>query len=148
MRTILLNLAIAFGLLACVTSNNINARAKSSIDIRSTKSSCPAGSERTFDMVENFLINPRLSDARSETGTSGLSASQIQLVQDESVCQQLNSEFSEFTDEYVITYYKTGNFYFATQIIKQPDNVNEVTSGLMMIYVLDSNLNFIKGYSG
>jgi len=99
-------------------------------------------------MVENFLTNPRLSNVRSETGMSGLSASQIQLVQDESVCQQLNSEFSEFTDEYVITYYKTGNFYFATQIIKQPDNVDEVTSGLMMIYVLDSNLNFIKGYSG
>jgi len=99
-------------------------------------------------MVENFLTNPNLSDARQETGTSGLSPDQIQLVQDESVCQKINDEFNEFTNEYAVTYYKADSFYFATQILKQPDDPNEVASGLMMIYVLDSNLNFIKGYSG
>ena len=109
---------------------------------------CPSGSERARSMVENFLTNPNLSDARQETGTTGLSPDQIQLVQDESVCQKINDEFNEFTNEYAVTYYKADSFYFATQILKQPDDSNEVASGLMMIYVLDSNLNFIKGYSG
>jgi hypothetical protein len=98
--------------------------------------------------VENFVTNPNLSNARSKTGINGLSASEIQLVQDKGICQHLNGESDGFTDEYVITYYRTDNFYFVTQILKRPGNANEITSGLMMVYVLDSNLNFIKGYSG
>ena len=94
------------------------------------------------------MTNPNLSNARSKTGINGLSASEIQLVQDKGICQHLNGESDGFTDEYVITYYRTDNFYFVTQILKRPGNANEITSGLMMVYVLDSNLNFIKGYSG
>ena len=99
-------------------------------------------------MVENFLTNPNLVDARQETGTTSLSVDQIQAVSDPGVCQQLNDEFSASTDEYNLAYFKIGDFYFATQILKQSENNNEVVVGLSFIYILDSNLNFIKGYSG
>ena len=110
---------------------------------------CPAGSERAYEMVENFLTNPRGTEARQETGTTGLSPDQIQLVQDENVCQQLNQEYDsqEFSD-YNIAYYKAGNFYFVAQVLKQPDDPNIVVSGLSMIHIYDENLTFIKGYSG
>lgn len=148
MRTTLLFLILALGLGASVTSGDVMVHTGPVASVQSSDGGCPSGSERAYDMVKNFLTNPNLTDARQETGTMGLSPDQIQLVQDESVCQQLDSEFSEFTNEYEVTYYKVDSFYFATQILKQPDSPSEVVSGLMMIYILDNNLNFIKGYSG
>ena len=63
-------------------------------------------------MVENFLTNPDGADAREETGTSNLSTGDIEVVQDEGVCQQLNQEYSgeELSQNYDVTYYKAGNF--------------------------------------
>lgn len=154
MRTTLFALTLALASVGCVTSGEghtctaLRPPTALNTPLQHRETSCPEGSERAYNMVENFLTNPNLSDARQETGTTSLSPDQIQLIQDENVCQQLDSEFSEFTDEYAVTYYKVGSFYFATQILKQPDSPSEVLSGLMMIYVLDSNLNFIKGYSG
>lgn len=142
-----LMLALAF--VACVTSGGASARTTSDVSSHHILSSCPSGSERTQSMVENFLTNPRGTEARQETGTTGLSPDQIQLVQDENVCQQLNQEYDsqEFSD-YNIAYYKAGNFYFVAQVLKQPDDPNIVVSGLSMIYIYDENLTFIKGYSG
>jgi hypothetical protein len=45
-------------------------------------------------MVENFLTNPNLTDARQETGTTSLSVNQIQPVSDPGVCQQLGADYS------------------------------------------------------
>jgi hypothetical protein len=100
-------------------------------------------------MVENFLTNPKGAEARQETGTDGLSVDQIQLVQNEDVCGQLNQEYGgqEF-DDYNVTYYSAGDFYFVIQILNQPDDPNMVVSGLSMIYIYNENLNFIKGYGG
>ena len=109
---------------------------------------CPAGSDCARSMVENFLANSNLSDVRQETRTSGLSVDQIQPISDPDICQQLNDAFSESIDEYDLTYFNVGDFYFATQMLKQPEDADEVVTGLMMIYVLDSKLNFVKGYSG
>ncbi|WP_040605760.1 hypothetical protein [Salisaeta longa] len=147
-RTSLLFLALTLGLIACATSGSTQAHTNPGASKPSSEDACPAGSQRAFAMVENFLTNPTLSDARQETGTTGLRPAQTQLVQDESTCHQLDGEFGDVTDEYAVSYYKVGSFYFATQILKQPDDPNIVASGLSFIYVLDSNLNFIKGYSG
>jgi hypothetical protein len=100
-------------------------------------------------MVENFLTNPDGADAREETGTSGLSTSQIEAVQNQSVCQTLDETYatSEFAD-YDVTYYKAGDFYFVVSILKQPDDPNEVVSGLSFIDVYDENVNYIEGYGG
>lgn len=111
-------------------------------------STCPPVSERARSMVENFLSDPNLSDARQETGTTGLNADQIQPVSDPDVCQQLNDEFSASIDEYNPAYFEIGDFYFATQILKQPEDTNGVVVGLSFICILDSDLSFIKGHSG
>ena len=99
-------------------------------------------------MVIDFLSDSNLTAARQETGTTNLDTSQIQVVSDPSVCQTLDNEFSSFKDDYKITYYKAGNFYFVTQILKQPNKTDEVVVGLSFIYIYDENLNPIKGYSG
>jgi len=98
-------------------------------------------------MVENFLTNPNLSGARQETGTTGLSPDQIQLVQNESVCQQLNSEYGQYPD-YTATYHKAGNYYFATLLLEQPDDPQQVVSGISIIVVLNDELEKIESYGG
>lgn len=100
-------------------------------------------------MVENFLTNPKGTEARQETGTSGVTADQIQLVEDQSVCEQLSENYSSGEyDGYNVTYYKVGNNYFATIILKQPDDQDIVRTGLSFIDIYSENLNFIKGYGG
>lgn len=112
------------------------------------RQSCPEGSERARRMVENFLTNPNLSEERNETGTDNLDPEEIQVLQDKNDCQKVKPEFENYREDYVVSYYKVGEFYFVTQVLKQPDNPDKVASGLSMIYIMDENLNFIKGYSG
>ena len=100
-------------------------------------------------MVENFLTNPNLIDARQETGTTSLNADQIQPVSDPDVCQQLGADYSsQNTTDYDLAFYKAGNRYFVTLLLKQSDDPDIVTTGLSMIDIYTADLNFIKGYSG
>jgi len=100
-------------------------------------------------MVENFLTNPDLSGARTETGATGLSVEQIQLVQEPNVCRQLREDYSnQDVEGYDLSFYSAGNRYFVILILDQPENTGEVISGLSAIDIYDENLNFIKGYSG
>lgn len=88
MRTLSLTLAAAFSLIACASSVSVNAQAGSETNARLVENGAYlAGSETARSMVENFLTNPELSDARADTGTENLVSDQIQLVMDESVCQ-------------------------------------------------------------
>jgi hypothetical protein len=100
-------------------------------------------------MVENFLTNPNLTDARQETGTTSLSVDQIQPVSDPGVCQQLGADYSsQNISDYDLAFYKAGNRYFVTLLLKQSDDPDIVTTGLSMIDIYTADLNFIKGYSG
>lgn len=151
MDTFFQTLTLLFAFAVCLPGLQAHAHADKEAEasvLLQVKAICPSGSDRAQSMVENFLTNPNLTDARQETGTTSLSVDQIQPVSDPDVCQQLNDEFSASIDEYNLAYFKIGDFYFATQILKQSENTNEVVVGLSFIYILDSNLNFIKGYSG
>lgn len=137
-------------LFAAVSLSIACATAKQRVDGQTSHSqvgSCPAGSEMAHSMIENFLTNPDLADARATTGTDGISASQIQLVNDAGICQQLNSRYDQYAD-YNTTYYKAGNRYFATLILKQPDDPNQVVTGVSIIVILNSNLEKIESYAG
>jgi len=109
---------------------------------------CPEEDSTSKEMVKNFLSNPKLSDLRKEAGVTELNITQIKVVDNQNTCNIFNNEFGSYKDEYKITYYKVGDFYFVTQILKQPDQADEVITGLSFIYIYDKNLNFIKGYSG
>jgi len=109
---------------------------------------CPEENSISEKMVENFLTNPNLSDLRLEVGVTNLSTTQIQVVDNQNTCNTLDDEFDSYKDKYIVSYYQVGDFYFVTQILKQPNQVDRVITGLSFIYVYDENLNFIKGYSG
>ncbi|MFO8233341.1 MAG: hypothetical protein R6U20_11820 [Longimonas sp.] len=146
-HTLTLLFALAVGVTGIQAHAYVDRQAGESVSAYAD-TTCPSGSDRAQSMVENFLTNPNLADARQETGTTSLSVDQIQSVSDPDVCQQLNDEFSASIDGYNLAYFKIGDFYFASQILKQSENTNEVVVGLSFIYILDGNLNFIKGYSG
>ena len=113
------------------------------------EATCPLGLDRARSMVENFLTNPNLADARQETGTTSLSVDQIQPVSDPDVCQQLGADYSsQNISDYDLAFYKAGNRYFVTLLLKQSDDPDIVTTGLSMIDIYTADLNFIKGYSG
>jgi hypothetical protein len=54
----------------------------------------------------------------------------------------------QITVVYDLAFYKAGNRYFVTLLLKQSDDPDIVTTGLSMIDIYTADLNFIKGYSG
>jgi len=121
---------------------------------------CRPEVEQAREMLENFILNPNLSDARAETGTTELEISQIQLLdnfQHENACQFLNNEYNETITKlaqpdndpvYDVVFYKVGNFYFVVIVLAQPSDPDVVSTGLSFILIHDQNLNYISGYSG
>jgi len=149
MHTILLTLLTVFGL-TCAASSTPASHATSAAGAPApTATSCPSGSERGLSMVENFLTKPEGAGARGETGTSGLSTSQIEAVQNQSVCQTLDETYatSEFAD-YNVTYYEAGDFYFVVAILEQPEDPNRVRFGISFIWVYNEDVDLIAGYGG
>lgn len=118
----------------------------------SNSEDCPAGFEDAHELVEAFLTESGFNEARQETGTSHLSPSQIQPLQDpgdSTVCATLNSEYSTLTNEVrEHTYYKVGDFYFvsAPLVTKEVDDYI-IASGPHFLVILNSNLEEIKVYA-
>lgn len=124
------------------------------------KYSCRPDNEWTRENLKIFLTHQDWTDGRQETGTQGISASQLQVLsnnnnEDKSVCSDLTAEFMDTINEtwpdgsnaYNVTFYKAGSFYFVSIAIAQPDDPNKAAVGLSFITIYDSNLNRIKGYS-
>jgi len=121
---------------------------------------CRPEVEQAREMIENFMLNPNLSDVRAETGTTGLDISHIQLLdklEHENACQFLNDEYKETITKsaqpdndpvYDVVFYKVGNFYFVVVVLAQPSDPDVISTGLSFILIHDQNLNYISGYSG
>jgi hypothetical protein len=93
MRTVVL--VVTFGLIsmADVTGEPTGHRAGPDHNVApSAHLPCPTGSERARSMVENFLTNPALSDARSEKGTTSMILDEVQIIQNKFVCQKLHKK--------------------------------------------------------
>ncbi|NBC26886.1 MAG: hypothetical protein GVY08_08490 [Bacteroidetes bacterium] len=119
---------------------------------------CPAENNLARENLELFISHPDWSNNRIDTGTNGLSVSQIQLLTDSqhsSVCQNFNSEFDDTINEtwskggskYDLVYYKVGSFYFVSIVVAQPSDPEYVSVGLSFLIIYDSNLNRIEGFS-
>lgn len=113
---------------------------------------CPAGLDRARSMVENFLTEPNLSDARSETGTTGLTVSDIAHLDnpdDTDVCEVLNDDFSHFDGDFrKVVYYQVGDYYFVVAPLVVPDASEYSIIGPDFIVVVDSDFNTLGRYRG
>jgi len=120
---------------------------------------CPSDDETNHAIMEEFLTIPEWSPARGETNTDHLTTSQINYLKDyenKSICKQLNDTYKEFISEswsdngktfnqYDITYYRVGDFYFV--VISLSQYAGYISAGVAYIDVYDNNLNRLKGYA-
>lgn len=113
---------------------------------------CPPGSDRARLIVENFLTQSGLSNARSETGTTGLTINEIEHLDDPDdtdVCEVLNSNFSNFDRDFrKVVYYQAGDYYFVSAPLIVPDTSEYSIIGPDFIIVLDSDFNTLGRYRG
>lgn len=115
--------------------------------------------DKARSILETFITQPNWESERNDTGTDGLSTSQIQLLTDSQfsqICQDLNTKYSQTIStkagsnndpKYDFVYYKVENFYFAVIILAPSSDPDEVVMGLSFISIYDNNLNRLTGYS-
>ncbi len=110
------------------------------------QAACPPNHPNAWSLVELFLTEPELSDARQETGTTSIDTSQVQLVQNTSVCQTLNAQYEDFQSPVQTrVYYHTSNRYFvAIPLVESEEGI--VGFGIETLIVLDDSLNELKAY--
>jgi hypothetical protein len=120
---------------------------------------CPEEGYNAIEMLEGFIADPEMLDARQETGTTNLTVSQIQILtdpEDSSICDQITNLFIsestkliEGTNEkfYHMVYYKVGDFFIVVIKIRGHPDPDWLILGLEFIDVFDSELNHIMGYS-
>lgn len=113
---------------------------------------CPTEIGEARSIVENFLTEPSLSDARSETGTTGLTVNNIAHLDnpdDTYVCEVLNNDFSHFDGDFrKVVYYQAGDHYFVSAPLVVPDTSEYSIIGPDFIIVLDSDFNTLGRYRG
>lgn len=121
---------------------------------------CPEQDRLTKGNVLSFLTKASWEDNRQETGTVGVTSTQLEVLsdndgQDKVVCDYLHNEFFDTITKtwddggkmYDIAFYKAGSFYFVSIVVAQPADQNRAAIGLSFIDVFDQNLNHRKGYS-
>lgn len=120
---------------------------------------CRNDNEWARKNVELLISQKDWAPERQETGTIGLSVSQIQLLdkqKDSEACQFFNNRYKatiskqyEANNEpvYHVVYYKVKEFYFVSIVLAQPTDPDVVTTGLSYIIIFDNNLNKLAGYS-
>ncbi len=109
--------------------------------------------------LRSFIGDDGWQSHRLTTGTNLLSINQIQALTsptDDDVCEEFNTHFApsiaktvgpDNDKNYHVRYYKAGDFYFVVIILAQPANQDYYLVGLSHLYIYDSNLEKIKGYS-
>lgn len=110
---------------------------------------CPAENPKTRDLVVRFLSHPSFATARSDMGTSGLTAADVRLLsdaQDAAACARLNETFgaSGREGEWIWSYFKAGNRYFVS--IRHADTT-QFRLGFVPLFVYDESFTRIGGYA-
>lgn len=96
-------------------------------------------------MVVGFLADSDFSSDREEFGATGIDTSQIQLVQDPSVCPALNQKYGDLdNDVRNVVYYRASDRYFVA-VPFDPSREGNVM-GIEFLYVLDESLNELQTY--
>jgi len=121
---------------------------------------CSNDNEWARKNVELFISHKDWASERQESGTTGLSASQIKLLDEQDnaeACQFFNNRYEATISEqydnnnepvYHVVYYKAGEFYFVSIVLAQPIDPDVVTTGLSYIIIFNKHLNKLAGYSG
>jgi hypothetical protein len=111
--------------------------------------SCPAAVPHTRALVEKFLTSEAHASSRQETGTTGVSTSQIRLLTDETdaaACTRLNGILgaSGSHGSWVWSYYAAGGRYFVAMQHVDSGDVQRI--GWVPLLVYDQGFNRIGGY--
>ena len=108
---------------------------------------CMPDNTKGRNTVEFFLTASHLEKLRIQSGTDDISTDQIQHIDNEEVCQDLNklvssnTELQHSIDGWTRYYYKAGNFYF---IFYRSDNAR---MGYSPFIVLDSQYNITGNFA-
>lgn len=111
--------------------------------------SCPVDNYKERFIVESFLTEAHLQDERIESGTNEVETSEISIIEDKAICQNLDFLVSSHTlmknidDEEVKTkfYYKTNNFYFIFWL-----QLNQLLGPKFPIFIVNKNFELVGVY--
>jgi hypothetical protein len=115
-----------------------------------TVAPCPEAGPRTRALIEKFLTSQAHVSSREETGTTGVSTSQIRLltdVADAAVCTRLNEMMGGAGSygSWVWSYYAAGGRYFVAMKHVNSGGVQRI--GWVPLLVYDQDLNRIGAYA-
>lgn len=118
--------------------------------------SCPGASEGAIIEVKAFISSDSWSDDRNDLGISGVTRDQVVILSDASICDSLNSIFSDAIEYEVeiegekyklnqMNYLKAGSYYFVYTSYKKLPGI--VMLGTVGLYVYDEKLNELGGFA-
>lgn len=113
-----------------------------------SRTTCPETSRMSKELVEGFIESSTKKYARDQLGLSGADPEDVEVVTDRSVCDALLQKYQDpvYVD-YNVRFYRVGDVYFATVILKPVDDPDIIQTGASLLHVYDKNFQKVSGYS-